>query len=179
MANATATKKKADAPAAGGVGRIARVTGSVVDIEFPHDAIPEMYNALKTTITIGDESNEITLEVAQHLGDDLVRAIALKPTDGLVRGQEVRDTGSAISVPVGDVLDALLPVYIESRIFNAMLQSAAAKHAATQKAMKSASDNADKLITTYTRLANNARQSEITQQISEIVGGADALSSAK
>ena len=55
---------------------------------------PTMYNALKTTITIGDESNEITLEVAQHLGDDLVRAIALKPTDGLVRGQEVRDTGA-------------------------------------------------------------------------------------
>jgi F-type H+-transporting ATPase subunit gamma len=80
---------------------------------------------------------------------------------------------------VGDVLDALLPVYIESRIFNAMLQSAAAKHAATQKAMKAASDNADKLIKTYTTLANNARQSEITQQISEIVGGADALSSAK
>jgi F-type H+-transporting ATPase subunit gamma len=80
---------------------------------------------------------------------------------------------------VGDVLDALLPVYIESRIFNAMLQSAAAKHAATQKAMKAASDNADKLIQTYTTLANNARQSEITQQISEIVGGADALSSAK
>ena len=78
-----------------------------------------------------------------------------------------------------NVLDALLPVYIESRIFNAMLQSAASKHAATQKAMKSASDNADKLIDTYTRLANNARQSEITQQISEIVGGADALASAK
>ena len=77
------------------------------------------------------------------------------------------------------VLDALLPVYIESRIFNALLQSAASKHAATQKAMKSASDNADKLIRDYTRLANNARQAEITQQISEIVGGADALSSAK
>ena len=76
---------------------------------------------------------------------------------------------------VETVLDALLPVYIESRIFNALLQSAAAKHAATQKAMKSASDNADKLITDYTRLANNARQAEITQQISEIVGGADAL----
>jgi F-type H+-transporting ATPase subunit gamma len=73
------------------------------------------------------------------------------------------------------VLDALLPVYIQSRIFNAMLQSAAAKHAATQKAMKAASDNADKLIRDYTRLANNARQAEITQQISEIVGGADAL----
>lgn len=78
----------------------------------------------------------------------------------------------------GEVLDALLPAYIESRIFSALLQSAASKHAATQKAMKSASDNADKLIKDYTRLANNARQSEITQQISEIVGGADALSSA-
>ena len=76
-----------------------------------------------------------------------------------------------------NVLDALLPVYIESRILNALLQSAAAKQAATQKAMKSASDNADKLITDYTRLRNNARQAEITQQISEIVGGADALAS--
>ena len=86
-----------------GVGRIARVTGPVVDIEFPHDSIPPVYNALKTTIPIGEDSTEITLEVAQHLGDDLVRAIALKPTDGIVRGQEVRDTGEAISVPVGDV----------------------------------------------------------------------------
>jgi F-type H+-transporting ATPase subunit gamma len=75
------------------------------------------------------------------------------------------------------VLDALLPVYVQSRVFNALLQSSAAKHAATQKAMKSASDNADKLITDYTRLRNNARQAEITQQIAEIVGGADALSS--
>lgn len=74
------------------------------------------------------------------------------------------------------VLDQLLPAYIESRVFNALLASAAAKHAATQKAMKSASDNADTLIRDYTRLANNARQAEITQQISEIVGGADALS---
>ena len=68
-----------------------------------------------------------------------------------------------------------LPAYIEARIYNALLESAAAKHAATQKAMKSASDNADSLIRDYTRLANNARQAEITQQISEIVGGADAL----
>ncbi len=81
----------------------------------------------------------------------------------------------AFEPDVDQVLDALLPVYIESRIFNAMLQSAASEHAARQKAMKSASDNADTLIKDYTRLANNARQSEITQQISEIVGGADAL----
>ncbi|KAB1657314.1 F0F1 ATP synthase subunit beta [Pseudoclavibacter chungangensis] len=86
-----------------GVGRIARVTGPVVDIEFPHDAIPGIYNALETTVAIGDQETKLVLEVAQHLGDDLVRAIALKPTDGLVRGQEVRDTGAPISVPVGDV----------------------------------------------------------------------------
>ncbi|MEY4458143.1 MAG: synthase subunit beta [Actinomycetota bacterium] len=86
-----------------GVGRIARVTGPVVDIEFPHDAIPGIYNALQTTYTLGEETITLTLEVAQHLGDDLVRAIALKPTDGLVRGQEVTDTGAPISVPVGDV----------------------------------------------------------------------------
>src|SRR3954464_2076120 len=103
MATATQSKKSTETATAGGIGRVARVTGPVVDIEFPHDAIPEMYNALKTTITIGEESTEITLEVAQHLGDDLVRAIALKPTDGLVRGGEVRDTGAAISVPVGDI----------------------------------------------------------------------------
>ena len=77
------------------------------------------------------------------------------------------------------VLDSLLPVYIENRVFNAMLQSAAAEHAARQKAMKSATDNADKLILNYTRLANQARQAEITQQISEIVGGADALAAVK
>ncbi|MBX3068800.1 MAG: F0F1 ATP synthase subunit gamma [Cryobacterium sp.] len=100
--------------------------------------------------------------------------------------EEAEPVGEHIALPLYEfepeeagVLDALLPVYIESRIFNAMLQSAASKHAATQKAMKSASDNADKLITDYTRLSNNARQAEITQQISEIVGGADALSSAK
>jgi F-type H+-transporting ATPase subunit gamma len=74
-----------------------------------------------------------------------------------------------------EVLDALLPKYITSRIFNALLQAAASELAARQRAMKSASDNAKELIRTYTRLANQARQAEITQEISEIVGGADAL----
>ncbi len=90
------------------VGRVARVIGPIVDIEFPPDAIPEMYNALKTTIDLstqgeGESVIEMTLEVAQHLGDNMVRAIALKPTDGLVRGARVIDTGGPISVPVGDV----------------------------------------------------------------------------
>jgi F-type H+-transporting ATPase subunit gamma len=111
---------------------------------------------------------------------EVVRLLPLE----VVEGVEEPDSNEVFPLyefepEVGDVLDGLLPVYIESRIFNAMLQSATSKHAATQKAMKSASDNADTLITDYTRLANNARQSEITQQISEIVGGADALSSSK
>jgi F-type H+-transporting ATPase subunit gamma len=76
------------------------------------------------------------------------------------------------------VLDALLPKYVESRIFNALLMAAASELAARQRAMKSATDNADELIKRYTRLANNARQSEITQEISEIVGGANALADA-
>jgi len=78
----------------------------------------------------------------------------------------------------GEVLNALLPRYIESRVYNALLQSAASEHAARRRAMKSATDNADELIKSLTRLANAARQAEITQEISEIVGGADALSSA-
>ncbi|MFI7589663.1 F0F1 ATP synthase subunit gamma [Spongisporangium articulatum] len=74
-----------------------------------------------------------------------------------------------------EVLDALLPKYVDARIFNALLQASASELAARQRAMKSASDNAKELIRTYTRLANQARQAEITQEISEIVGGADAL----
>jgi F-type H+-transporting ATPase subunit gamma len=78
-----------------------------------------------------------------------------------------------------EVLDALLPKYVTSRLFNALLQSAASELAARQRAMKSATDNAEELIKTYTRLANQARQAEITREISEIVGGASALADAK
>jgi F-type H+-transporting ATPase subunit gamma len=77
------------------------------------------------------------------------------------------------------VLDELLPKYVTSRLFNCMLQAAASELAARQRAMKSATDNAEELIKKYTRLANQARQAEITQEISEIVGGASALADAK
>ncbi|MEU7635684.1 F0F1 ATP synthase subunit gamma [Streptomyces sp. NPDC039016] len=77
-----------------------------------------------------------------------------------------------------DVLDALLPRYVESRIYNALLQAAASKHAATRRAMKSATDNAEEIIKSLSRLANAARQAEITQEISEIVGGSAALADA-
>jgi F-type H+-transporting ATPase subunit gamma len=76
------------------------------------------------------------------------------------------------------LIGALLPRYISARIFSALLESATSESAARRRAMKSASDNATELIRTYTRLANQARQAEITQEISEIVGGADALASA-
>ncbi|GHF13469.1 F0F1 ATP synthase subunit gamma [Streptomyces morookaense] len=79
---------------------------------------------------------------------------------------------------VEGVLDALLPRYVESRIYNALLQSAASEHAARRRAMKSATDNAEELIKSLTRLANAARQADITQEISEIVGGASALADA-
>ena len=99
-------------------GKIVQIIGAVVDVEFPPDAIPAMYNALKVTVqatSAGEEPHEITLEVAQHLGDNIVRTISLKPTDGLVRGTQVRDTGAPISVPVGDV--------VKGHIFNVLGES--------------------------------------------------------
>ncbi|WP_129658852.1 F0F1 ATP synthase subunit beta [Rothia halotolerans] len=92
----------ASAPAQGGVGRIARVIGPVVDVEFPANQIPDIYNALTAELTLGNKTQKITFETALHLGDNLVRAISLQQTDGLVRGTPVQDTGASISVPVGD-----------------------------------------------------------------------------
>ncbi|MFE7972242.1 F0F1 ATP synthase subunit beta [Streptomyces shenzhenensis] len=96
-------------------GRVARVIGPVVDVEFPVDAMPDIYNALH--VDVADPANEgekktLTLEVAQHLGDGLVRTISMQPTDGLVRQAPVTDTGSAISVPVGD--------FTKGKVFNTL-----------------------------------------------------------
>ncbi|OLB75676.1 MAG: F0F1 ATP synthase subunit beta, partial [Actinobacteria bacterium 13_2_20CM_2_71_6] len=86
-----------------GVGRVTRVIGPVVDAEFPRDAMPEIFNALKVDVELAGGTRTLTLEVAQHLGDNMVRTISMQPTDGLVRGAEVTDTGGSISVPVGDI----------------------------------------------------------------------------
>jgi F-type H+-transporting ATPase subunit beta len=100
----TATIEEQDTEAqAGGIGRVSRVIGPVVDVEFPVDQMPDIYNALTVEIAGNGESRSMTMEVELHIGDNLVRAIALKPTDGMQRGTEVRDTGAPISVPVGDV----------------------------------------------------------------------------
>jgi F-type H+-transporting ATPase subunit beta len=88
---------------AGGVGRLARIIGPVVDVEFPPDQVPELYNLLTTEVELNGEKKTINFEVAQGIGDNMVRAISLQPTDGLVRGQAVQDTGGPITVPVGDV----------------------------------------------------------------------------
>ena len=93
----------AENPTTTGVGRVARVIGPVVDVEFPADQMPAIMNAVKIKIDAGELSREITAEVALHVGDNIVRAISLKPTDGMRRGTEVVDTGAPISVPVGDV----------------------------------------------------------------------------
>ena len=151
---ATATEEKTET--AGAVGRVARVIGPVVDVEFPTDSIPDMYNALEVDLTIAEET----------------------PGSG-------RAEASAEVLPLYEfepsaeaVLDGLLPQYVQSRIYFALLQAAASELAARQKAMKSATDNAEELIKKYTRIANQARQAGITQEISEIVGGVNALADA-
>jgi F-type H+/Na+-transporting ATPase subunit beta len=93
-----------------GVGRVVRVIGPVVDVEFPRDAMPEIFNALNTDVTLAEGTKTLTLEVALHLGDNVVRAISMGTTDGMVRGAEVRDTGSSITVPVGNAT--------KGRVFN-------------------------------------------------------------
>lgn len=111
------------------------------------------------------------------------RVLRLVPLE-IVEGEDKPEADDVLPLyefepSVGQVLDALLPKYVISRIWTCLLSASASQMAAQQRAMKSATDNADALIKTYTRLANQARQAEITQEISEIVGGADALASAK
>ena len=85
-----------------GTGRVVRVTGPVVDVEFPRDQMPNLFNALTVEVEFEALRKTMTLEVSQHLGDNTIRAIAMQPQDGLVRGAPVTDTGEAISVPVGE-----------------------------------------------------------------------------
>src|SRR5580658_1398646 len=102
--SATTETTAAGGPASpAATGRVARVIGPVVDVEFATEEMPEIYNALHVDVTLGDTTRTLTLEIEQHLGDDTVRAISMQPTDGLVRGAAVTDTGGPITVPVGDV----------------------------------------------------------------------------
>ena len=114
----TATDEKT--PESGGTvastGRVARVIGPVVDVEFPADQMPEIYFALHVDVSVdADTTRTLTLEVEQHIGDNIVRAISMQPTDGMVRGAEVTNTGAPIEVPVGDVT--------KGHVFNALGES--------------------------------------------------------
>jgi F-type H+-transporting ATPase subunit gamma len=105
--------------------------------------------------------------------------VAPVPTDGDTSGSHASEQHEAYEFEPGPeaILEALLPRYAESRVFAALLNAAASEHAARQRAMKAATDNADELITSLSRVMNRARQEQITTEIMEIVGGAEALGS--
>ncbi|RZL22973.1 MAG: F0F1 ATP synthase subunit beta [Rhodococcus sp. (in: high G+C Gram-positive bacteria)] len=109
---AAVTENNGAGSASAVAGRVVRVIGPVVDVEFPRGAVPELFNALNAEITLPSVAKTLTLEVAQHLGDNLVRTVSMQPTDGLVRGTAVIDSGKPISVPVGDV--------VKGHVFNAL-----------------------------------------------------------
>ncbi|MBC7559636.1 MAG: F0F1 ATP synthase subunit beta [Dermatophilaceae bacterium] len=88
---------------AGGLGRVSRIIGPVIDVEFAADEMPEMYNLLTVEVELSGEKKSLNLEVAQYIGDNMIRAISLQPTDGVVRGAPVKDSGGPITVPVGDI----------------------------------------------------------------------------
>ena len=109
----TATVETPSSQSAGTTeGRVVRIIGPVVDVEFPRGSIPGLFNALHTEVTLEAVAKTLTLEVAQHLGDNLVRTISMQPTDGLVRGAIVTDSGYPIRVPVGD--------QVKGHVFNAL-----------------------------------------------------------
>ncbi len=113
----------------------------------------------------------IEVKDAHKIGEEII------PGQKLEDDQFEQDAVFDFEPSPQEVLDALLPRYVASRIYACLLESAASELASRQRAMKAAGDNADELIKKYTRLMNNARQVEITQELSEIVGGADALAS--
>jgi F-type H+-transporting ATPase subunit beta len=103
MATAIATEKTGVAPKTQqNIGHVVQVIGPVLDVEFEPEHLPEIYNALTIEDASGAVPVKLTAEVQQHIGQNQVRAVAMSTTDGVTRGMEVTDTGSAITVPVGD-----------------------------------------------------------------------------
>jgi F-type H+-transporting ATPase subunit gamma len=161
-----------------------------------YDVAREIGDALINAFLAGEDNPEIELEGEANPVDEvhvvytrfrsmLVQeptAVRLLPLE-VVEGEEPPKADEVLPLyefepDAAEVLDALLPRYVQSRIFFALLQAAASELAARQRAMKAATDNAEELIKKYTRLANQARQAGITQEISEIVGGVNALADA-
>lgn len=150
-----------------------RLTASFAPDETAEEAIDPALAADELHIVFTRFRSMLTQE------PDVIRLLPLE----VVEGTEAPDASDVLPLyefepSAHDVLDALLPKYVNSRIYYCLLQAAASELAARQKAMKSATDNAQDLIDKYTRIANQARQAGITQEISEIVGGANALADA-
>jgi F-type H+-transporting ATPase subunit gamma len=160
---------------------VAREMGEALIGAFLHD--PE--NPEDSTALEGSEGVDEVHVVYTRFKSMLVQeptAVRLLPLE-VIEGEEKPADADVLPLyefepSPAEVLDGLLPRYVQSRIFFALLQAAASELAARQKAMKSATDNADELIKKYTRIANQARQAGITQEISEIVGGVNALADA-
>jgi F-type H+-transporting ATPase subunit gamma len=161
-----------------------------------YDAAREIGDALITAFLAGEDNPEIELPEGAEPVDEVhvvytrfrsmltqePTAIRLLPLE-IVEGGERPPADDVLPLyefepSPAEVLDSLLPRYVQSRIYFALLQAAASELAARQRAMKSATDNAEELIKKYTRIANQARQAGITQEISEIVGGVNALADA-
>ena len=161
-----------------------------------YDAAREIGDDLITAFLAGEDHPDIELPEGAQAVDEVhvvytrfrsmltqePTAVRLLPLE-IVEGEEPPAEGEVLLLyefepNASDVLDALLPRYVQSRIYFALLQAVASELAARQTAMKSATDNADELIKKYTRTANQARQAGITQEISEIVGGVNALADA-
>ena len=184
----TKKQEKKIAAGKGARGHVRQVMGAVVDVQFD-DHLPEILNALETD----NQGNRLVLEVAQHLGENTVRTVAMDSTEGLVRGQDVVDTGEAIAVPVGDetlgrimnvvgeavdeadILAELLPLNISVQIFKALLENAASEQGARMSAMDNATRNAGDMIGRLTLRYNRTRQAMITKELIEIISGAEAL----
>jgi F-type H+-transporting ATPase subunit gamma len=159
---------------------IARTLLEAVTAEDPDQAVAELYVVYTHFKNMVTQSPRIIrllpLEFVEEDDPEASEVVAETPTGALAR-TELYPLYAFEPSPEA-VLDALLPRYIRSRIFDCLLQGAASELAARQRAMHTATDNAEDLVRKYTRLANQARQAEITQEISEIVSGADALGAA-
>ena len=177
------------------VGKLTQIVSAVIDIKFPEGKLPEINEAINVPLKDG---GKLVVEVAQHLGDDTVRCIAMGPTDGLVRGMEAHATGAPISVPVGEAtlgrifnvlgepidekpapeeaLNAIIPKYVNSLIFGGLVESHASENGARMQAMDSATSNAEEMISDLSLKYNRARQASITQELTEIIAGASAIS---
>ena len=160
---------------------VAREIGEALIGAFLHDPEhPDESKALEGSEGV-DEVHVVYTRFRSMLVQEPT-AVRLLPLE-VVEGEEKPSDADVLPLyefepSPSEVLDGLLPRYVQSRIFFALLQAAASELAARQKAMKSATDNADELIKKYTRIANQARQAGITQEISEIVGGVNALADA-